>query len=1168
MKRLFLLCLFLLFAFSLFSAADEHEAAGLTPAQIQAAVNLCSPGDIAVLPAGTNNNYNALVTVPNGVSMRGAGKGVTILNKGSNVITGGPGNTMLYWNASKVSSAYPVSISGMTLIGADDGVMEDKGIWLELSEAGIAFDDLKIYDIEFHGLGHAAIYIQGWSYGVIYDCDFIDCNVSGSGYGVGYSPVYGTESTYGAYAWATWPANTDPGWGANTFLFIEDCYFHLCRHAVSAGWGAKYVFRYNTSDLTTTWLSGAQHIDVHGKGTGFRAARAIEAYENLVTNIDPPPGEASDALATHGGDFLIYSNTFGINLADTPIIINDNNVVSYPDSDQARDSYCWDNISTVHGDIDSDFYPTNPHGIYIPNQTDPPYIVKERDVHLHARDGYAAYTYPHPLRGAPPGPEINITYDSTTIPDGGTYNFGFKSVGTNTNQVFTLENTGEADLTLSGSPIIVITGTNADQFSVQVQPTTPIVGSGNTTFTLRFSPTSEGEKNAVIAIVNNDADENPYNISLRGTGHTSGWYVDQTGGDDGNSGTSPSDAWKTIAKVNGSSFSAGDSVLFKRGETWSETLTVPSSGTSGSPITFGAYGTGDDPVIDGSTTLSSWTSEEISTPTLDAHQDLTDGGRTNGSAGYTMGQSFKPTVTATLNSVEVHSLSTPTVSMTLRIGTSNNLTSYTETITRSVTTGGEKQWVVFTSATNPMLTANTTYYIGVVSTDGNPETDIYDGASQYPDGSYYYGTGVDWNMSTNVSTRNLTFRINLNEDVATVYYATLANVPNVAWEDGTSMLKRQEKANMPVNSWWYDDPNNRLYIRTSGDDSPAGYTITAPARDYGIDTDACDYLTFSNLTICYTNTVGLRIKTGSTNIIIEDSDLYQHGSAIAASGSGSLITRCTIHDGHIIIDDATPDNDYGATGVDVQGSGHEISYCTFYNLYAPCTDYVEDGGGVEIYRDSTDIDGLLVHHNIFTNTSGFMEIGGSGGNVSNISVYYNIFIENRGTPDNWFSIHNSGGFSITLSNLLAYNNTVVTTGGASAEAIWFTSSPAAGSFIMKNNLIYATGYVTMANYAPPTHTYNCYWNPDDEEWAIGYSLGTGEIQADPLMISPATGDFTLQSTSPCINAGVDVNLTEDYAGKPIVGLPDIGAYEYVQDGSIIKQIIKAIMKTIIKSPIK
>lgn len=50
---------------------------------------------------------------------------------------------------------------------------------------------------------------------------------------------------------------------------------------------------------------------------------------------------------------------------------------------------------------------------------------------------------------------------------------------------------------------------------------------------------------------------------------------------------------------------------------------------------------------------------------------------------------------------------------------------------------------------------------------------------------------------------------------------------------------------------------------------------------------------------------------------------------------------------------------------------------------------------------------------------------------------------------------------------------------------------------------------------------------------------------DPLMTNPAGLDFTLTSASPAINAGIDVGLTTDFAGNPIIGLPDIGAYEYI-----------------------
>ena len=118
----------------------------------------------------------------------------------------------------------------------------------------------------------------------------------------------------------------------------------------------------------------------------------------------------------------------------------------------------------------------------------------------------------------PPVPEINLKQNTTDIPDGGSYDFGNHAAGTHTDVVFTIENTGTADLTLSGSPIITITGADSCQFSVQAQPTSPVVPSGSTTFTIRFSPTTAGAKTASVAIGNNDSDENPYNLTLNATG--------------------------------------------------------------------------------------------------------------------------------------------------------------------------------------------------------------------------------------------------------------------------------------------------------------------------------------------------------------------------------------------------------------------------------------------------------------------------------------------------------------------------------------------------------------------------------------------------------------------------------------------------------------------------
>ena len=77
------------------------------------------------------------------------------------------------------------------------------------------------------------------------------------------------------------------------------------------------------------------------------------------------------------------------------------------------------------------------------------------------------------------------------------------------------------------------------------------------------------------------------------------YYVSSSAGSDTNNGTSVSTAWQTIAHVNAQSFQPGDSILFKRGDVWNESLVPGSSGSSGNPITFDAYGTGAAPNLTG-----------------------------------------------------------------------------------------------------------------------------------------------------------------------------------------------------------------------------------------------------------------------------------------------------------------------------------------------------------------------------------------------------------------------------------------------------------------------------------------------------------------------------------------------------------------------------------------
>src|SRR3546814_19973051 len=75
------------------------------------------------------------------------------------------------------------------------------------------------------------------------------------------------------------------------------------------------------------------------------------------------------------------------------------------------------------------------------------------------------------------------------------------------------------------------------------------------------------------------------------------YYVDAWNGSDGNNGLSPGSAFKSIAQVNKLALSPGDQVLFHRGDTFAGSLKPKAAGKADSPVTFGAYGSGSDPVI-------------------------------------------------------------------------------------------------------------------------------------------------------------------------------------------------------------------------------------------------------------------------------------------------------------------------------------------------------------------------------------------------------------------------------------------------------------------------------------------------------------------------------------------------------------------------------------------
>ena len=88
------------------------------------------------------------------------------------------------------------------------------------------------------------------------------------------------------------------------------------------------------------------------------------------------------------------------------------------------------------------------------------------------------------------------------------------------------------------------------------------------------------------------------------------YYVSSINGDDGNNGLSPATAWKTIDEVNRQilMLRPGNSVLFERGGIYYGSIKIPSTvgGSVGNPITFGAYGEGEMPILSGAKQITGW----------------------------------------------------------------------------------------------------------------------------------------------------------------------------------------------------------------------------------------------------------------------------------------------------------------------------------------------------------------------------------------------------------------------------------------------------------------------------------------------------------------------------------------------------------------------------------
>jgi hypothetical protein len=651
------------------------------------------------------------------------------------------------------------------------------------------------------------------------------------------------------------------------------------------------------------------------------------------------------------------------------------------------------------------------------------------------------------------------------------------------------------------------------------------------------------------------------------------YYVDATGGNDSNSGLTEALAWKTIAKVNASSFSAGDSIFFKRGETWRETLTVPSSGSSGSPITFGTYGTGEKPRILGSNLMTGWAAYEGSgASTWTATEQTGVSAIDDTDSGFLNIRNLVKATSISISGTQVRLILTPHSATTFAIegltigprsGTTDDFSAAPTPLLYEGLAVSATNPIILTGGGSDVLTDWTTFtldetadYLIHIWQDDDISVPVKAWKPDPgPTNMYYSYSSTDFSQTqtwSGTAYRSIfcVKQIDVNAPPPNVWQKTgVTTAPNVVIFNGTwGEYESGGIAALDANYEWYW-ASNVLYVYTDGGDPDTQWPngIDVGQRNDGVVINTKSYITIENLDIRYTNRHGINM-TNCDYLTIQDSSI----SKIARMGlSGYAITNCTFD--NIIWS-------YGSKGVGISdGSDNNIiQNCDFSE--SRTTKSEAGGGGLMLYDSDSNIirynylhDAKLVENDrqgdgIYLN---------SGGDCNNNEIYYNVIVRFN------------DGIDIYGDGNSIYNN-VIGSNQYTAIAI----GTGASNNIIKNNIVYdgiVNNYLWDGNNpgspaASNTIDYNCYYDPDNPDpdgdpfidWnATGEAWGTmnwnqwiahgkydqHSIYADPKFTDPATGDFTPRPTSPCINAGTNVGLTRDYEGKPIFHAPDIGAYE-------------------------
>ncbi|MFY0675158.1 MAG: choice-of-anchor D domain-containing protein, partial [Bacteroidia bacterium] len=266
--------------------------------------------------------------------------------------------------------------------------------------------------------------------------------------------------------------------------------------------GHVRIFEWN-ADLGE-WSQKGKDLD--GEGTGDKFGRSVSISND--GNLIAAGGSSNDGFASNAGHVRLFiwddSNSEWVQLG------------SDIDGETSSNELGWSVSLSADGTIlaagapYNDDKAANAGHVRIYNSGLPEISVKGNSIEIEKSDNTPS------------------TLDNT--------DFGCARVLSGTvTKTFTIENIGASTLSLTGTPIVSIGGTNSSDFAITSQPAdTFILPSRSQEFVVEFDPSATGLRLATISIANSDDDEALYTFDIEGNGSAN---IEVTSGNDSGAGT-------------------------------------------------------------------------------------------------------------------------------------------------------------------------------------------------------------------------------------------------------------------------------------------------------------------------------------------------------------------------------------------------------------------------------------------------------------------------------------------------------------------------------------------------------------------------------------------------------------------------------------------------------